>query len=183
MLKELIDDVKFEVCRKSYLDKVARMGQADVEVGLLGYPVISPNKIRKFLASHINSIVGKEVNVAHIIFFPYEKQNGREISPDAYYKWLGDSVGIYVDAKDAQDVFIALREVRFEQYDKLIPEFCLDKALLAKQTGFFDYFTVGYPEHAFGQDKDPVIFGRRNGSENRFFIAQWDNDITLDDLL
>lgn len=183
MLKQLIQDVNFETCRKDYLEKVSRVGQKDAELALLGYHMITPQKIRAFLRRNLEQIVGREVNIHEILDHAY-KAPDRQVDLPSYTDWLGsDSVGVYVDTKEERDIFLCLREVNIENYGGFIPENCLDRALSAKDTGMFDRLTVAYPEYHAGPVKDPVIFGRRNSSQNRFFIAQWDNDVTLDDLL
>lgn len=60
----------------------------------------------------------------------------------------------------------------------------------AKGMGCFDRFEVcTLQRHYYRESKpvfrlpDPILFGRIDGSENRYFIAQWDDDIKIEDIL
>lgn len=55
----------------------------------------------------------------------------------------------------------------------------LTKLEEAKKLNCFDEFEVGY----IAEVKDPIIFGRVKGCTTRFFIAQWDEDIRIEDIL
>lgn len=167
MLKQLVEDVKFEVCRREYLEKVTKLGQKDIQLALLGYPLISPKKIENFLYKNWQELSECKKQLLQWT-----------IDESKYHK----SIKIKVECKEHWHD-LSLKEVPLENYDKYIPESCLDKLMIAKDSGLFDYFTVAYPRHQLINKSDPVIFGRRDNSVNRFFIAQWDNDVTLDDLL
>lgn len=70
-------------------------------------------------------------------------------------------------------------EQDIKQLKKLPPDNVLNKLATEKERNLFDYFTVARLEEL----PDPLLLGRIDGSEDRFFIAQWDNDITLDELI
>ena len=178
MLKQLVEDVKNEAVRRSYLDKVGSVGQTDIEISLLGYPLISPEKIKGFLERNISVFVKSGDNATK-----YEDHLMSRSDFKGFKEWLGESIGILLRVTGKPDYGLCLREIPINNYSKLIPEYCLDKTIVADSTGFFDYFTVAYPEVAEFPKADPVIFGRRKNSPNRFYITQWDNDVTLDDLL
>lgn len=50
----------------------------------------------------------------------------------------------------------------------------------AKKLGCFDDFEVA---HIQTVDEDPILFGVVRGCPDRFFIAQWDNDVKIEDIL
>ena len=183
MLKQLVEDIKNEVVRKSYLDKVGLVGQKDIEISLLGYPMITPENIITFLERNFGKIY-KEVMYVRWNRQTLKNRISKAVMEE-FEEWLGDSIGFYARISgDSNDAFIALIETRIESYSKFIPEHCLDRVIAAKDTGFFDYLTVGVPDcDERLHQSDPVVFGRRNNSPNRFYICQWDNDVTLDDLL
>lgn len=72
-----------------------------------------------------------------------------------------------------------------EAYEKVPPAEVLEavEKAQAMEAGngvkVFDAFEVAYIRNV----KDPIIFGRVNGCPDRFFIAQWDTDIRIEDLL
>jgi chemotaxis protein histidine kinase CheA len=70
-------------------------------------------------------------------------------------------------------------EIRIEKYKSIPPQAALNALKVAKEKKIFDYFTIGSVEGI----KDPLLLGRINGLTDRGFIAQWDADVCLDDLV
>lgn len=71
-----------------------------------------------------------------------------------------------------------------EQYEEVPPADVLDKlevaqALKAGDCAVFDSFEVAHIVNV----KDPILFGRIKGCSDRFFIAQWDDDVKIEDIL
>jgi len=72
-----------------------------------------------------------------------------------------------------------LEFVPIEHYHAVPPEDVLQKLEEAQGRKCFDSFEVAYIKNV----KDPLLFGRIDGTPNRFFVAQWDNDVSITDLL
>lgn len=81
----------------------------------------------------------------------------------------------------------------YEKYDKLIftavggyaalpPADVLEKVAEAKTRGIFDTMEVAQIESVV-EYKDPIVFGLISGCTDRFFIAQWGEDVKITDLL
>lgn len=68
---------------------------------------------------------------------------------------------------------------RIEDYDKVPPDDVLLKLEEAQRVGCFDSYEVAYIRNV----KDPIIFGRITDCTDRFFIGQWDNDVSIEDLI
>lgn len=68
------------------------------------------------------------------------------------------------------------------QYGKAPPKDVLDEVRKAKSLGCFDDFEVATIE-SVRVVPDPIIFGVINGSANKYFVAQWDNDVKIEDIL
>lgn len=70
-------------------------------------------------------------------------------------------------------------EESIDRYPGIPPAAVLDIFEVHKARKIFDYFTVasvkGIP--------DPLLLGRLKGDDNRYFIAQWGDDVALDDLI
>ncbi len=66
-----------------------------------------------------------------------------------------------------------------DEKDRLIPDDVLDKIEQAKERKLFDAFQVMWAE----QVKDPIVFGVLDGCQDMFFVAEWDDDITFEQLL
>ena len=66
-----------------------------------------------------------------------------------------------------------------DEKDRLIPDDVLDKIELAKERRLFDAFQVMWAEKV----KDPIVFGVLDGCQDMFFVAEWDDDITFEQLL
>lgn len=64
-------------------------------------------------------------------------------------------------------------------YEAVPPEGVLTKLEEAQDRQCFDAFEIA----AIKNVKDPLLFGRVKGSPNYFFIDQWDDDVSIDQLL
>ena len=75
-----------------------------------------------------------------------------------------------------------LVEIKVEDYDALPPENVLEAMKKAKALNCFDSFEIAKIE-SVKEYKDPILFGRIHGCTDRFYIAEWDNDIKIQDLI
>jgi len=66
-----------------------------------------------------------------------------------------------------------------EDYHGVPPNEVLDALETAQGRKCFDTFEVAYIKRV----KDPILFGRVSGCPDRFYIAQWDDDVKITDLL
>ncbi len=96
----------------------------------------------------------------------------------------------HYDKRERIDTWIQPVYTRVQMYDKVPPTNVLESLRKAKELDCFDYFeilTLGQARHVeyipLPQPKDPVLFGRINGSDNRYFIDQWDDDVAIEDIL
>lgn len=64
-------------------------------------------------------------------------------------------------------------------YGKIPPQEALSAMEAAVERKCFDTFEVAYIDNV----KDPILFGRVEGCPDRFFVAQWDDDVKIEDLL
>lgn len=72
-----------------------------------------------------------------------------------------------------------------ESYKGMPPSDVLAKVKEAKAENIFDTFEVAHVEPVSTKIylPDPIVFGRVNGCSDRFFIAEWGNDVKLADLI
>jgi len=70
-------------------------------------------------------------------------------------------------------------EVPVKDYQAIPPEHALKALKAAREKEIFDDFTIA----SVTKMKDPLLLGRLNGTEDRFFLAQWGDDISLDDVI
>ena len=75
-----------------------------------------------------------------------------------------------------------LKFTAIKDYPNVPPSDTLDALELAMGVGCFDTFEIASIEWV-KHVPDPILFGRVTGCEDRFFIAQWDNDIKIEDML
>lgn len=68
------------------------------------------------------------------------------------------------------------------QYGKLPPENVLNALELAIEDKCFDRFEIAKIEW-IKEVKDPILFGVIDGCPDKFFISQWDDDVSIEDLL
>ena len=69
-----------------------------------------------------------------------------------------------------------------KDYPKVPPTEVLDALEDAQQDGCFDTFEIASIQWV-KEVPDPILFGRVTGCEDRFFIAQWDEDVKIEDIL
>lgn len=74
-------------------------------------------------------------------------------------------------------VFVPLKE-----YPDSPPPDCLLDLRKAHEFKCFDEFEVAKVK-TVEERPDPIIFGRITGSEDRFFVTQWDDDVRIEDIL
>lgn len=68
------------------------------------------------------------------------------------------------------------------QYGEIPPAPALESLREAKRIGCFDRFEVATIE-SVTVVPDPVLFGCIDGCDNKYFIAQWDDDVKIEDIL
>ena len=69
-----------------------------------------------------------------------------------------------------------------EDYTKVPPGAVLDRLAEAMDEGIFDKFEVATVQWV-KEVKDPIIFARIIGCTDLFFIAQWDDDVSIEEIL
>jgi hypothetical protein len=72
-----------------------------------------------------------------------------------------------------------LKVEMLKEYQGVPPVEVLGKLAEAQERKCFDAFDV----MSVAKMDDPLLFGRIDGCNDRFFIAQWDTDIKIEDLL
>jgi len=75
-----------------------------------------------------------------------------------------------------------LKFTLLHQYGSVPPAPVLEALRAAQAHECFDFYEVAEIE-SVKVIPDPILFGRINGSLNRFYIAQWDNDVKIEDIL
>ncbi len=63
--------------------------------------------------------------------------------------------------------------------DRIIPDFVLDKLEEAKDRQVFDEFKVLWVERV----ADPLLLGCIDGCEDFFFVCEWGDDITFEQIM
>lgn len=69
-----------------------------------------------------------------------------------------------------------------QDYPDMPPPEIMEKVKQTVATGIFDTLEVAKIESTRVY-RDPIIFGRIYGCPDRFFVAQWDEDVKIEDLL
>lgn len=65
------------------------------------------------------------------------------------------------------------------EYEKTPPDDVLVSLESAMDKKCFDSFEVAHIKRM----KDPIIFGKIKGCADSFYIAQWDNDVSIEEIL
>jgi len=72
--------------------------------------------------------------------------------------------------------------IPIDKYQQIPPVHVLNALSIARKMDLFDRFEIGKIDW-IKEIKDPIVFGRIDGCEDRFFISQWDDDVKIEDLL
>ena len=75
-----------------------------------------------------------------------------------------------------------LNFINLGSYEEVPPLDVLDKIEQAQEIGCFDTFEIAKIE-SVKETKDPIVFGIVNGCPDKFFVAQWMDDIKIEDIL
>jgi hypothetical protein len=76
----------------------------------------------------------------------------------------------------------ALKFTALESYPNVPPSEVLEKIRGAKELKCFDRFEVLTLE-TVEVIPDPVVFGIIDGCDNKYFVAQWDDDVKIEQIL
>lgn len=80
---------------------------------------------------------------------------------------------------DRRGGYKTLAFTRLEHYGEIPPSATLEALEVAQERGCFDYFEIAHVVKV----EDPILFGRVDGCKDRFFVAQWDEDVKIEDIL
>ena len=75
-----------------------------------------------------------------------------------------------------------LNFISLSNYEEVPPLDVLDKIEQAQEIGCFDTFEIAKIE-SVKETKDPIVFGIVNGCPDKFFVAQWMDDVKIEDIL
>ena len=70
-------------------------------------------------------------------------------------------------------------EVRIADYEAIPPAPALKALAAAQEKEIFDYFTIA----SVSAVKDPLLLGRIEGRPERWYLAAWGDDVSLDDVI
>lgn len=144
----------------------AEMAKRLEKVTAENFIVIRPAKIQSFLdrlATEYNKKHGKSKDVCKTDFQGLPPLKARTVHASGY-----QGIGIF-----------AWEETAIEDYAGIPPDNVLSRFEEVAAKKVFDYFTIGTVQAV----KDPLLMGRVKGVEDRFFIAQWGDDVSLDDVI
>lgn len=68
-------------------------------------------------------------------------------------------------------------------YGQVPPESVLNDLEKAKILGCFDVFEIAQITEKQVPKPDPILFARIHGCDDRFFVSQWDSDVSIEDLI
>lgn len=81
-----------------------------------------------------------------------------------------------------EQTYDKLQFTPLSKYREVPPQEALLDLKRAKDMNIFDTFEVAKVESVV-ERPDPIIFGQIEGCDDRFYIAQWDNDVKITDIL
>lgn len=92
---------------------------------------------------------------------------------------------LFANTNTQQAGYITYDQLRFtpvSKYGAVPPMEVLTEVKRALELGCFDALEVADIQ-TVEKRPDPIVFGRITGSDVRWFISQWDNDVKIEDIL
>ena len=108
----------------------------------------------------------------------------RVVTPEQLSRFQAELMDKSVKSLSAYGAYSyqALKFTALEAYPNVPPGEVLEKIREAKKHECFDRFEVLTLE-TVEVVPDPVVFGIINGCDNKYFVAQWDDDVRIEDIL
>lgn len=106
----------------------------------------------------------------------------RFLTPTAIQKFQDKLRAEQVTDEKGVRIYKQLRFTALESYPKIPPDHVLAALMQAKEVGCFDTFEVVDLE-TITVLPDPLLLGCITGSEDKFYITQWDDDVKIQDIL
>lgn len=135
--------------------------------------------------------LGKKLDLKRKLLIAYE--HFRFVEPQIFFRFAKElkEKSYKVEQHDRYAKTETWREVVFvhlKDYSEIPPADCLMDLKKAKDMGCFDYFEVAKVEEVTRYSDtrplpDPIIFGCIKGCVDKFFITQWDNDVSIEEIL
>lgn len=201
-----LGDLGFYAVAKELSDRVL-LAQKLEEVKAEGYLAVTPAKIKSFLerrAAAYNEGVMKtyseKANNGFTVKYTTLSRSSTSISqsfgwsaptpgvfamldeaivaPRSYIRFTAPTNDFLSPAKDRISGF-AWEEVPVKEYKAIPPDHALEALKVARDKEIFHDFTIASVSHV----KDPLLLGVLEGVEDRFFLAQWGEDVALDDVI
>ena len=114
-------------------------------------------------------------------------ENFRFVTPEIF-KRFNDALKertLQKEGKEGVNLYHNYDKLNFiavNKYKDAPPVEVLEKMAEAKQVGCFDRFEIAKIESVH-EYKDPIVFGVIEGCDDRFFVAQWDDDVKIEQIL
>jgi hypothetical protein len=106
----------------------------------------------------------------------------RVVTPEQLARFQGELFEKRTRGSYGSYSYQALKFTALEAYPNVPPGEVLQKIREAKTHGCFDRFEVLTLE-SVEVVPDPVVFGIINGCDNKYFVAQWDDDVKIEQIL
>lgn len=122
--------------------------------------------------------VAKKLDIAYQYYRFVEEGKINDFNMNLFKATRQDAGGLLGYDSYSQLTFMALSE-----YPAVPPVEVLDALEAAYGHQCFDRFEVAQITELSVPKPDPILFGLVNGCSDRFFIAQWDEDVKIEDIL
>lgn len=141
------------------------------------------DRFDRFMGGFTSEIrLGKQMlsaDIANSVMMHFQRQ-AQLASESAWFSLTAQSIPSTLAAIDARGDRWVWNEVPVADYKAIPPKDVLVKMAEHKARGCFDSFTIASVEKIH----DPLLLGRIEGVlDRRWYIAQWGDDVSLDDVI
>ena len=182
----------FETMAQKIFDEATRKTKlARVHDGR--YPVITQKKIDDFITretrqlhGNIKPVTGDSLSSFQGLYGAIGGIGYQTIRPGHDFQTtnsIDDAFSQRVAAGRWTEFFYHWDELPVKSYPGIPPEPVLQRLASEIEKDLFDYYTVASVSLQRVKQPDPLLLGRIHGVDDRFFIAQWGDDVALDDVI
>ena len=142
---------------------------------------MTPEMLKELGLDKASEKLGQKITLRKKLLIAYE--NYRFVEPHIFDRFQEEIKAKTLKKKDQyydsydQLVFIPLKE-----YGEVPPPDCLLDLRKAKEMNCFDTFEVAKVQ-TVEHRPDPIIFGCIDGCVDKFFVTQWDDDVSIEQIL
>jgi hypothetical protein len=142
---------------------------------------MTPELLKELGLDKASDTLTKKISLKRKLLIAYEHY--RFVEPHIFDRFQEEIKAKTLKKKDGwYDSYDQLVFIPIKEYGEVPPPDCLLDLRKAKEMNCFDTFEVAKVQ-TVEHRPDPIIFGCIEGCVDKFFITQWDDDVSIEQIL